>query len=92
MLITHALALSANHVFYPRKSPEEYVHSMRINPPKMVFVGTRTTHQATGDAGYGKVYLDDISPKAPFSSCMPLRHGLEKVGPEIHVKGGVTFQ
>ena len=51
MLLTHALALSANQ-FYARKSPYEYVRSVRIEPTKLILVGTRITYQATGDAGY----------------------------------------
>ena len=51
MLLTHALALSANQLFYARKSPYEYVHSVRIEPAKLILVGTRITYQATGDAG-----------------------------------------
>ena len=38
-------------VFYAR-SPYEYVHSVIIELAKLILVGTRTTHQATGDAGY----------------------------------------
>ena len=52
MLLTHALALSANQLFYARKSPYEYVHSVRIEPAKFILVGTRITYQATGDVGY----------------------------------------
>ena len=33
------------------QSPYEYVHSVTIEPTKLVFVGTRITYQATGDAG-----------------------------------------
>ena len=57
MLLTHALALSANQFFYAKKSPYEYVHSVRIEPAKLILVGTRTTYQATGEAGfvYGKL-------------------------------------
>ena len=51
MLLTHALALSAIQFFYARKSPYEYVHSVRIEPTKLILVGTRITYQATGDAG-----------------------------------------
>ena len=50
MLLTHALALSASQLF-ARKSPYEYVHSVRIEPTKLILVGTRITYQATGDAG-----------------------------------------
>ena len=49
--ITHALALSANQFVYARKSPYEYVHSLRLEPTKLILVGTRITYQATGDAG-----------------------------------------
>ena len=48
MLLTHALALSANEFFYARKSPYEYVHLVRIELAKLILVGTRITHQATG--------------------------------------------
>ena len=37
--------------YYARKSPYEYVYSVRIEPTKMISVGTRITYQATGDAG-----------------------------------------
>ena len=47
MLLTHALALSANQ-FYARKSPYEYVRSVRIEPTKLILVGTKITYQATG--------------------------------------------
>ena len=43
MLPTHALALSANNLFYARKSPYEYVHSVRVELAKMILVGTRLT-------------------------------------------------
>ena len=36
--------------FHARKSPCEYVHSVRIELTKMILVGTRITRQATGDA------------------------------------------
>ena len=52
MLLTHALALSADQFFNARKSPYEYVHSVRIELAKLILVGTRITYQATGDAGY----------------------------------------
>ena len=51
MLLTHALALSANHIVYSRKSPYECVHSVRIGLAKLILVGTRITYQATGNAG-----------------------------------------
>ena len=51
MLLTHALALSANQFSYARKSPYEYVHSVRIQLAKLILVGTRITYQATGEAG-----------------------------------------
>ena len=51
MSLTHALALSAKHFFYQRKSPFEYVHSVRIELAKLILVGTRITYQAAGDAG-----------------------------------------
>ena len=49
MLLTHALALSADQ-FKARKSPYEYVHSVRIELTKLISVGTRITYQATRDA------------------------------------------
>ena len=49
MLQTHALALSADHFFYARQSPYEYVHSVRIELAKFILVGTRITYQATGE-------------------------------------------
>ena len=51
MLLTHAFALSADHSFYARKSPYEYVHSVIIELAKLILVGTRITYQATGGAG-----------------------------------------
>ena len=51
MLLTHALALSTNHYFDASESPYEYVHSVRIEPAKLILVGTRISYQATGDAG-----------------------------------------
>ena len=56
MLLSHALALSANQFFYARKSSYEYVHSVRIELAKWILVGTRTTYQATGDAGEYEYY------------------------------------
>ena len=47
MLLIHALALYANPFFYARKSPYEYVHSVRIEHAKLILVGTRITYQAT---------------------------------------------
>ena len=52
MLLTHALALSANQFFYARKSSYEHdVHSVRTELTKLIQVGTRISYQATGDAG-----------------------------------------
>ena len=51
MLLTHALALPIKSIFYGRKSPYEYVHSVRIELAKLILVGTRITYQATGDSG-----------------------------------------
>ena len=51
MLLTHALALSASIFFYARKNPYEYVHSGRIEPTKLVLIGTKITDQVSGDAG-----------------------------------------
>ena len=38
-------------IFYARKSPYEYVHSVRVELAKLILVGTRIIYQATGDAG-----------------------------------------
>ena len=51
MLLTHALAHSANQFFNASKYPYEYVHSVGIELAKLILVGTRITYQATGDAG-----------------------------------------
>ena len=51
MLLTHALVLSAYQLFYARKSPHKYVHSVRTERAKLILVGTRMTYQATGAAG-----------------------------------------
>ena len=51
MLLAHTLVLFANP-FYSGKSTYEYVHSVVIEPTKLILVGTRITYQATGDAGY----------------------------------------
>ena len=32
------------------------MHSMRLEPPKLIIAGTRATYQATGDAG---LYLEE---------------------------------
>ena len=48
MVLTHALALSADQFSY--KSPYDYVHSVRIESTKLILVGTRITYQAAGDA------------------------------------------
>ena len=45
--------------FYARKSPYEYVHSVRIELPKMILVGTRITYRATGDAGWSGRILQE---------------------------------
>ena len=29
------------------------MHSVRLEPTKLIWIGTRTTYQATGDAGIG---------------------------------------
>ena len=60
VLPTHALALSANHFFCARKSPYEYVHSVRIELAQLILVVTRITYQATGDAGYFWVLIINI--------------------------------
>ena len=40
-------------IFCARKSPYEYMHSVRIEPLKLILVGTKITYQATGDAVNG---------------------------------------
>ena len=52
--------------FYARKSPYEYVHSARIEPTKLILVGTRKTYQATGDAGV--MALNDLKPQSACGS------------------------
>ena len=54
MLRTHALALPAKlkHFSSCKKSPHEYVPTVRIDVAKLILVGTRITYQATWDAGY----------------------------------------
>ena len=53
LLLTHALTLSANHFFFnARKSPYEFVYSVRIELATLTLLGTRITYQATEDAGY----------------------------------------
>ena len=50
MLLTHltlTLTLTLTLNFYARKSPYEYVHSVRIEVTKLIFAGTRITYQAT---------------------------------------------
>ena len=32
------------------------MHSVRLKPTKLILIGTRTTYQATGDAGYIRGY------------------------------------
>ena len=45
MMLTHALALSANHIILnARESAYEYVHSVRIELAKKILVGTRITY------------------------------------------------
>ena len=41
---------------YARKVPYEYVRSVIVEPTKLVLVGTRTSYQATGDAGFYNIY------------------------------------
>ena len=60
MLLTHALALFANQFFNATKSAYEHVHSVRIEPTKLILVGTRITYQATGDAGFGENRLSGV--------------------------------
>ena len=50
MKLTHALALSANpesFLFMEEKAPTS-VHSVRLELPKLVLIGIRTTYLATG--------------------------------------------
>ena len=51
ILQTHVLALSADD-FLTKKNSVRVWHSVRIEPTKLIIVGTRTTYQATGDAVY----------------------------------------
>ena len=49
MLRTHVLALSADDFFCKKNVPTS-MHSVRLEPTKIIFVGTWATYQATGDA------------------------------------------
>ena len=52
MLLTRALAFSANQFFMQEKVPTStYVHSVRIEPTKLILECTRITYKATGHAG-----------------------------------------
>ena len=51
MLLTHAFALSVNQSLC-KKSPYEYMHSVRIEHAMLILVVTRISYQATGDAGW----------------------------------------
>ena len=64
MLLTHALALSANQL----KSPFEYVHSVGIELAKLIIliVGTRTTYQATGDDPTKLLYVQHQHGIVPY--------------------------
>ena len=50
-------------IFFARKSPYEYVHSVRIELAKLILVGTRITYQATADAGCAYYMPGTISTK-----------------------------
>ena len=64
MLLTHALAFSANHFFFARKSLYEYVHSVRIELAALILVGTMITYQATGDARHA-IIINNYCPYVP---------------------------
>ena len=54
---TQALALSAHPFFRCKKKNPASMHALgetRTHEIDLTVVGTRTTHQATGDAGWGK--------------------------------------
>ena len=59
-LLTRAVRVTLSRFllinFYARKSPYEYVHSVKIELTKVISVGTRITYQATGAAG-GQNYM-----------------------------------
>ena len=72
MLLTHALALSANQFFMQERNPYEYAPSVIIELAKLILVGTRITYQATGDAG---LYIRNacIYYTSTYSLCVPNR-------------------
>ena len=54
------LALSATFFFMQEKAPTS-MHSVRLEPTKLILIAARTTYQATGDAGpfrSNKIYLE----------------------------------
>ena len=59
------------------------MHSMRLEPTKLILVGTRTTYQATGDAGLKP--LDDPRGTAPAR-----REGINRSKPEATPRREVT--
>ena len=63
MLLTHAFALSVDQSLC-KKSPYEYMHSVRIEHAKLILVVTRISYQATGDAGW--VLILNCSSEARF--------------------------
>jgi len=60
MQLTHALALSANHFVMQEKVPTS-MHSVRLEPTKLILTGTRTTYQTTVDAHYSSTSTDPSS-------------------------------
>ena len=69
--------------FYARKSPYEYVHSVRIELTKLILVrvGMRTTYQATGDAG--RVTRWRVRVRPPEIGGYPFVAGTRRVAPVL---------
>ena len=49
------------------------MHSVRLEPTKLSFTGTRTTYQATGDAGYVR-YIIEYRSKVSADPGIPIRN------------------
>ena len=49
------------------------MHSVRLEPTKLILTGTRTTYQATGDAGWRKPqpYVIKYAPPVILSRLLP---------------------
>ena len=72
MELTHALARSATVFFFliQEKVPTS-MHSVRLEPTKLIFIGTRTTSKATGGAGCGRCFYPVFTlPQTPVRAIM----------------------